>query len=74
MSVIGYSMERSSRTHLDQLRREAFAKAQVRRARVRTGSRIAAFLRAVAARLEQPDRTAAGPWREDFHRRRVEHA
>lgn len=65
--MIGYSLERASRMHLDQLRREAYVEAQIRRARGRAGSRIAAALRAFAARLESPERAVPGPWREDFH-------
>ena len=70
--MIGTSLERTSRMHMDELRHQAFVEAQIRRARGRRGARIAATLRAWAARLERPERDVLGPWREDFSYRTVE--
>jgi hypothetical protein len=69
MSVLGRTHEQIGHMHLDELRREAFVGAQVRRARGRVGSRIAATLRAWAERLEAPTGMMTGPWREDFRQR-----
>jgi len=65
MSVIGWSQERVGRLHLEDLRRQAFVRARLRRARGRFGARIAATLRAWAERIDVPERTSTGPWYED---------
>lgn len=70
--MIGTSFERTSHMHMDELRHQAFVEAQIRRARGRVGARIAAALRAWAARLDRPERDAPGPWREDFTFRTAE--
>lgn len=71
MNVIGLESARSA--HLEELRRQAFVVAQVRRASHRREARLAAALRglaaalgAFAARLELPGGADCGPWREDF--------
>ncbi len=74
MSVYGWSYERTGRMHMEDLRRQAFVRAQVRRARGRAGARIAAMLRAWAERLDVPERTSPGPWHEDFQRRAAQNA
>ena len=74
MSVYGWSHERTGHMHLEDLRRQAFVRAQVRRARNRAGVRIAAMLRAWAERLDVPERTMPGPWHEDFRHRTAQNA
>jgi len=74
MSVIGMSYERTGHMHMEDLRREAFVEAQIRRARGRAGSRIAVALRAVASRFDASERLTSGPWREDFHYRTAKRA
>ena len=69
MTVYGWTHERIGHMHIDELRRQAFVGAQIRRARGRVGSRIAATLRAWAERLEAPTGIMTGPWREDFRPR-----
>jgi len=69
MSVYGWTHERIGHMHIDELRRQAFVGAQLRRARGRIGSRIAATLRTWAERLEASTGIMTGPWREDFRPR-----
>jgi len=68
MRVNGWSQERIGRLHLEDLRRQAFARARLRRARGRLGARIAATLRALAERIDVPERAPTGPWYEDVRR------
>ena len=65
MSVYGWSHERVGRMHMEELRRRAFVRAQLRRVHGRAGTRIAATLRAWAERLDASERTLPGPWHED---------
>jgi len=67
--VYGWSHERAGRMHMEELRRRAFARAQLRRAHGRVGARIAAALRAWAERLDASERALPGPWYEDVEHR-----
>lgn len=72
--MIALSIERASRMHMQDLRREAYARARARQAGTRAGERIAAALRAWAKRFDPTSRSAEGPWREDFEIRAAERA
>ena len=72
--MIGLSFERTSRMHMEDLRRQAFTEAQLRQVRPSVGARIAATLRGWARRFEASERPAEGPWREDFDLRVAERA
>lgn len=76
--MYGWSHERAGRMHVEELRRRAFARAQLRRAQGRVGARIAAriaaTLRAWAERLDAPERALPGPWYEDVQHRTAQGA
>ncbi len=63
--MFGMSFERASHMHLEDLRREAYVEAQVRQVRGRPADRLAAALRALAARLDGGVPSVPGAWHED---------
>lgn len=66
MTVTGISVERAQHIRMNELRHEAFVAAQIQQAPHRPYARLAAGLRALAARLERSGSAPAGPWHEDF--------
>lgn len=74
MTVTGNSFERAYYTRIDELRRQAYRVALLRKTRRRSPARLAAGLRALAARLERSKGPVAGPWREDFDSLTSSHA
>lgn len=66
MAVTGNSFEQVYYTRIDELRRQAYRDALLRKTARPPLAGLAAGLRALAARLERSRGTVAGPWREDF--------
>lgn len=59
------TVERLTQLEVQELRREAYRHALLRRVRRPSGNRFAGWLRRLADRVE--GRVMTGPWYEDFH-------